>query len=197
MSKYVVAIVTGVVVAFVVSFGLSAVYTAAGDGGSHMPLISGILVGAFTSYIMANLAGNRKVATADEAAKAEALSFTPPPGKALIYLYREGFVGKAAGLNVSVDGKVVAQLKSPRFTCVAVSPGEHRLSAAFGGLAGPQNASAETPVSLADGQTAAFRYGVSMGLMQNTIAVTPMPDLEAVKAALARMPMTVPDVPEV
>ena len=115
MSKYVVAIVSGFVVAFVVSFEFSALMTAAGESHSNTPLVTGLIMGAFTAYIMANLAGNRKVATADPAAKAQALAFTPPAGKALIYLYREGFVGKAAGLNVAVDGKVVAQLKSPRF----------------------------------------------------------------------------------
>lgn len=197
MSKYVVAIVTGFVVAFAVTLGMTALLAAAGGPQTLSPLLVGMLTGVTTAYLMANLAGNRKVGTADPATKAEAAKLTPPPGKALICLYRQGFVGKAAGLNVAVDGKVVTQLKSPRFTCIAVAPGEHTVSAAFGGLAGAQNASSSVTVTLAAGQVAAFRYSVSMGLIQNTIAVTSEANLDTVRAAIAGMPMTVPDVAEV
>jgi hypothetical protein len=154
-------------------------------------------VGVFTAYILANLAGNRKVATADAGAKAAALAMAPPPGKALVYAYRDGFVGMAAGLNVSVDDKPVAQLKSPRFTCVAVSPGVHSLGAAFGGLAGPQNKGAQVEVPAAAGGVYVFKLGVSMGALQNSIKAEPMTDLTPAKAKMSGMSMTVPDVAEV
>jgi hypothetical protein len=196
MSKYVVPIITGFVVALVVSLGLGALMAAAGER-SNTPMIAGVLLGAFTAYIMANLAGNRKVATADQAAKTEALQFTPPPGKGAVYLFREGFIGKAAGLNVAVDGKEVAQLKSPRFTRVIVSPGDHTVMAGFGGLAGAQNKATPSGFTVAAGQVAAFRFSIAMGALVNTVAVTPMPDLADVKQRLTKMPMTVPDVAEV
>jgi hypothetical protein len=58
VSKYVVAIVAGLVVAFTVSFGLSRLMTAMGGGGSHAPLVLGIIAGVLTIYILANLAGD-------------------------------------------------------------------------------------------------------------------------------------------
>jgi hypothetical protein len=168
------------------------------DGQMHRSLsfrtwFSGIFIGVFTAYLLANLAGNRKVATADEGAKAAALTFTPPAGLASIYVYRDSFIGKAAGMNLSVDDQVVAQLTSPRFTCISVPPGEHKVSAAFGGLAGPQNKGVEVMVTAAAGAAYVFKMSISMGMLQNTIELKAMPDLAAAKTALSRMKMTVPD----
>ena len=44
------------------------------------------------------------MAKASDAEKQAALQMQPPPGKAVIYVYREGFVAKLAGLNLQVDG---------------------------------------------------------------------------------------------
>jgi hypothetical protein len=196
MSKYAVPVVVGFAVAFVIAFLIGLLNSRTGGSGLN-PILVGGFVGAFTAYIMANLAGNRKVATASQDERDRALALTPPAGKALVCLYREGFVAKAAGLNVAVDGKEVAQLKSPRFTLVTVSPGQHQVTAAFGGLAGAQNVAASATVQLAEGEAAAVRFGVSMGLIKNTVTATPAADLAAVRQALANVPMSVPEVAEV
>ena len=125
------------------------------------------------------------------------VAMAPVAGKALVYVYREGFVGKAAGMNVAVDGKPIAQLTSPRFTVVTVSPGQHMVSAAVGGLAGSQNKTAEEVFTAEAGGVHAFRITLSMGMLQNSIQLAPMPDLAVVKAALGRMKMTTPDLAEV
>ena len=194
MNKYIRPIAIGLVAGVAVFAGMGWI-----DGQLHRPLsfstwFSGIFIALFTAYLLANLAGNRKVATADEATKAAALSFTPPAGLASIYVYRDSFVGKAAGMNLSVDDKVVAQLTSPRFTCISVSPGEHKVSVAFGGLAGPQNKGVEALVTAVAGAAYVFKMSISMGMLQNSIELKPMPDLAAAKTALSRMKMTTPDI---
>jgi len=185
------------VVAFIVGFGLSFLFASRGVSGDGLPTWIGLLFGAITAYALSNLAGIRKVATADQAARTAALAMAPPPGKALIYLYREGFVGMAAGLNVAVDGKTIAQLTSPRFTCCVVSPGPHTLSAAFGGLAGPQNRSEAVEVMASPASVHVYRLSLSLGALKNTIKATPVTDLAAAKATLGRMKMTTPDLAEV
>ncbi|HWA61235.1 MAG TPA: hypothetical protein VG939_07660 [Caulobacteraceae bacterium] len=197
MEKYIKPIAIGAVIAFVIAFGMSFLFQAMHSPSTGISIYMGLFVGAFTAYILANLAGNRKVQTADAGAQDQALAMTPPAGKALIYAYRDGFVGKAAGLNVAVDGKSVAQLTSPRFTCVAVSPGQHELTGAFGGLAGPQNKGAAVAVTAEAGGVYVYKFGVSMGALQNSITATPVTDLALAKAAMGRMKMTVPDAAEV
>jgi hypothetical protein len=127
MSKYARAIVAGLLAAALMTFVMTFVFEGA------TPYIYGIFTGVFVAYIFGNLAGNRKMATADSGEKDAALKLQPPLGKALLVVYREGFVAKLAGLNVAVDGKAFAQLTAPKFTVLALPPGAHTLSCAFGG----------------------------------------------------------------
>jgi len=197
VNKYIGPIVIGFVVAFVVAFAVSALFAALHTSNDGLPLYFGLFTGGFTAYILANLAGNRKVATADAGQQGQALAMTAPAGKALVYVYRQGFVGMAAGLNVSIDDKAVAQLTSPRFTMIAVAPGSHTLAAGFGGLAGPQNKVATEPFTAEPGGVYAFRLTLAMGMLQNSIQIAPMPDLGLVKSALAGMKMTLPELAEI
>src|SRR5271169_442776 len=176
MSKYIGPILIGLAAGVVTAIILGALI-----GGGWITTYCAAFIGVITAYLLANLAGNRKVAKASDADRARALTFEAPADKALLYIYREGFVGMAAGLNIAVDARDIAQLKSPRFTCVALSPGPHKVTAAFGGLAGPQNKPASFDVDAVAGGVTALRVGISMGLLQNGIAFTPQTDLEAAK----------------
>src|SRR5262249_42872766 len=98
-----------------------------------------------------------------------------------------------AGMNLSIDGKPVAQLKSPRFTCVEVAAGKRVLTAQFGGLAGPQSKAGEITVDAPSGGVVAVRLTVGMGLVQNAVEMTPQTDLPATMRTLAAMPMTPAD----
>ena len=192
MSKYVPAIVVG----FVVALGLSWLLTSL-TGPGLTSIFPGVLFGAIAAYAMANLAGNRKVTNADAAQKSQALKLEPPEGKALLVVWREGFWGMAAGLNISVDGRDVAQLKSPRFTQVALTPGSHMVTAAFGGLAGPQNRADSEQVQAEAGKVIAYKVGLKVGAIANSVAFTPQPDLAAVKAKLAGITMVLANPAEV
>lgn len=192
MSKMTRAAVIGIVVAAAVSSGLSFWMASIGAQSSATTWILGAILGAFTFYILANLSGNKKAVYADPAQHAAAVSMTPPPGQGLLVAFREGFVAKAAGMNVSVDGREIAQLKAPRFTAVALPPGSHTLHVAFGGLAGAQNTPADLTFALTEGQVVAVRISVSMGLTANVIKLEPASDLAAVQSKIAAMHMVVP-----
>jgi hypothetical protein len=192
MNKYIPAIVIGVVVA--IAFGFIMVL-AFPDSPEHA--IYGVFVGGFAAYITANLAGNRKVASASDADKQAALQMTPPPGKSQLYVYREGFVAKLAGLNLQVDGTEFAQLTAPKFTCLVVAPGPHTLTCGFGGLAGPQSKKGVYEfVAPADG-VAVVGIGVNMGLVQGAMSFTPISSPDAAKTKLNGMPMVVANPAEI
>jgi hypothetical protein len=187
-------ILVGLVVAFFVGAAFTLLRMGAGVDPGIMPAVFGAMAGVFTAFIMGNLAGNRKGVAASPEQKAAAVALTPPPGQGLLIVMREGFVGKAAGLNVVVDGRTVGQLKSPRFTALPLEPGRHELSMAFGGLAAKQNKPAVQTVTLAAGQTVAVLAKVSMGAMQNTISLNDVPPDAALSAKLKGMTMTAPEV---
>ena len=192
MNKYIPAIIVGVVVA--IAFGFIMVL-AFPDSPEHA--IYGVFVGGFAAYITANLAGNRKVPNASDTDKQAALQMKPPPGKSQLYVYREGFVAKLAGLNLQVDGTEFAQLTAPKFTCVVISPGPHTLTCGFGGLAGPQSKKGVYEfVAPADG-VAVVGIGVNMGLVQGAMSFTPISSPDAAKMKLSGMPMAVANPAEI
>jgi len=140
----------------------------------------GAFLGAVTFYGLWNMSGNRKLAAASAAQRALALSFTPPEGHALIYVVRKGFVAKAAGMDITVDDVLRAQIKAPQFTCLVVAPGSHRLEAALGGGAGRQSKGLTEHLTLAPGEIAGLRIAVKMGAVDGTLVATPLngPELE-------------------
>ncbi len=188
MQKYLREILIGAAAGVVAAFVFTLIL-----GAGAMSILFGAFVGVFTAYILANLAGNRKVAIASDAERAEALKLEAPADQALLVVFREGFVGKMAGLNIAVDGKPLAQLQSPRFTRVALAPGAHQVTAAFGGLAGPQNKPATFDVAAAAGQVIALKVGLKMGMMQNSISLTPEVDLAQLRTKLAGSSMVLPE----
>ncbi len=193
--KFLGPLLIGFAVAFVVGFGLTGLLSSAGVKNADWTVtwFPATFLGAFSAYIVGNLAGNRKVAAASDADRQAALTFAAPPGACRIYVVREGFVGKAAGLNVTLDGQPVTQLKAPRFTSVVTAPGRHVLGVGFGGLAGPQNTPAEEVLELAAGDVAAVRASISMGALKNTIRLERVPLDDTLRAKLARMTMVGPE----
>ena len=185
MSKYVPAIIIGLVAGFAMSFLIRVFVFPEGPA----PIVYGAGTGIFFAYILANLAGNKKEATATAAQKQEALRFSPPMGKSLLVVYREGFVGKLAGLNLALDGREFAQIKSPRFTCLAVPAGAHTLTCAFGGLAGPQSRAGSYAFETTPGGVTVVGIGAQMGLVQGSFKFTIEPDLAKAKSKLDYFPM--------
>jgi hypothetical protein len=193
MSKVIIALAVGFGVAFVVGFGLHAVYAAVGAKGGVESYALPIGLGALSAYLAGNLAGNRRVAAASAAEKTQALAFTPPEGQGQLIIFRDGFVGKAVGLNLALDERPFAQIKSPRFTSIYVPAGSHSLVAGFGGLAGPQNKTAHAQVDFHGGEVLAVKARVAMGALQNSLKLDAVPMSDQLKAQLARMTMVKPE----
>jgi hypothetical protein len=84
------------------------------------------------------LAGNRRVAVAHDARKAELLAFPALPRRGWIVVMRDkGNGAPSNGFDVSVDGAVIAQLMPKRFTMIALPGGQAQPLCRFSGRARP------------------------------------------------------------
>lgn len=192
MSKRLRAILVGILIAFVISFGLNFGLAAAGAEAVSSAWIVGPVIGSFVTMGMMNMAGNKPVAVADAKTRAGILALKPPPGSGLLIVVREGFMGKANGIDLKLDDRFVAQLKSPRFTALNIQPGQHRLTAAF---AGPLNAGSKTgdeTFTIASGESVVFRVTLAMKMTTSDVILTREANPPAVAARLARIKMVPP-----
>lgn len=196
MSRTVVNVLIGIAVAFVVAWGLSLLPALLGapevDLG-RTPKLLAMVAGLVTMTVLNGLSGNRKVAPAGEAARRQALTFEASPTHAALYLVRTGFAGKAAGMNLNVDGREVAQLKSPRFTRVEIAPGPHVIQASFGGAMASSGKPAHLDLEVKAGDIAVVHVSVAMGLLGSKVKIERLQP-EAIRDKLARIPMSAPDV---
>jgi hypothetical protein len=188
----------GFAVAFVAGFALSFLDTVSGSSsGSGPSLVLPAVLGILTFFMLQMLSGNRKEARVDDAARQAALSATVPPGQALLFVYREGFVGKAVGWNVTLDGTALAQLKSPRFACTAIGPGSHKLTVGLGvgGFAGTQNKPTETAFNAQAGEVVIYAMKTKMGALSSTLYFDREADPRAILQKLAKVPMVATERP--
>ena len=170
---------------------ISALGTAAG-GGIYSVIVA-FVAGAGVWFALEIQANNRQVKTASDQERTTALASPPPEGMALLYVYREGFMGKQLGFDVLVDGQPVAQLKSPRFVRLILVPGEHSLTVGTTGFAASQNKTASTSLLAAAGETVILKAFVQRGMAQNVIQLEREPDLVATLGKLALIPMVLPE----
>jgi hypothetical protein len=197
MSKMVRALVIGFIVAAIVGFAVSMLNQATPGTEPMNPVFWGCLAGAFAAFILGNLAGNRRIANASRVDRDAALNRTAPPGKALLYVYRTGFVARLAGLNIAIDGRPVAQLKAPRFTLITVPARPIMLTATFGGLAGPQTKKGELTVDASAGGIYVVKITIAMGLAQGKVQMQLKANGQTARSALASYAMTPADAAEI
>ena len=126
----------------------------------------------------------------------EALRFTPAAGKAALYVFRNQFVGRAVGINVLIDGREAAQLKSPRFTRILLTPGTHRIAGVTGTNKAPgPNDGIELIAN--PGEIYVAKCEVEPQMVGATIKFTPM-SVDAARADLQKITrMVVPDIAEI
>jgi hypothetical protein len=170
--------------------GIVLTYLGAVDARSMMML--GILGFAVFSALQMT-AGNRKEVHIDNATREAALHATAPAQQALLYVYREGLLGKRLGWNVLLDGAFLAQLRSPRFTRTILNPGSHTLAVTVEGFAASQNKSAQETFHAQAGEVIVFALKMKMGAMSNTSLIVREPDGSAALLKLSKIPMVAPD----
>lgn len=178
----------GVGVTCVLAFGfgfLDALTGTSTTSGFTLPIVFGTL----TFLALQGLSGNRKEVRVDEASRQASLSAAAPSGQALLYVYREGFVGKFVGWNVSLDGTALAQLKSPRFTQAILSRGSHTLTVSLSGFAGTKNKPAETRFEAQPGEVIVFVMKLKMGALCNALSFVREEDTRAALRKFSRIPM--------
>lgn len=145
--------------------------------------------------IVRNLMSNRRVENAPADVRARALTFSPEPQKAALYILRKQWVGRAVGVNVMIDGRDVAQLKSPRFTRVLLSPGSHTIAGYTGTAKKPAEGST-APITAAAGQIIVMLCAVEPQLIGSIVKFTPQA-LEQARKDLDKTRMVTPDVAEI
>lgn len=187
LVMYGVAVVAGLVGYFVLRAVL---------GGEIMLIVGLIALVVFGVIVARNLGTNRKVAQASFQERDEALKFAPVAGKAVLYVFRNQFVGRAVGINVMIDGREVAQLKSPRFVRVLLSPGSHLIAGYTGTNKKPADGEGLALVANA-GDVYVAKCEVEAQMVGVSIKFTPL-NIDAARADLQKITrMVVPDVAEV
>jgi len=181
------ALITGVI-AFGVAAVLAFLFSFVPDFG-QLGVILPAVIGILVAFMWWSLSGNKKVVKVSDADRSQALGALPPDGQTAVWVYREGFVGKAVGLNVSIDGKDVAQLKSPASARILVPAGAHTLGAAMGvgGALSPNAASAT--IDAKGGETVVFKLSMKMGAVKNTLILDAQSDVAGTLQRLASTPM--------
>jgi hypothetical protein len=164
-------------------------------GSGFTMLLSLVLLVIGGVIVFRNLQTNRKVADAPADVRAAALTFTPAPDKATLYVLRTQFLGKAVGVNVLIDGREVAQIKSPRFTRILLTPGAHEIAGYTGTTKKPADGSGLSVTANA-GEILVLMCAVEPQMVGTSVKFTPM-SLDKARADLQKTRMVQPDLAEV
>jgi len=165
-------------------------------GADIVTIISLIAIVIVGVVIFRNLRTNRKVAEATPQQRSEALALTPVADRGALYVFRNQFVGKAVGINVLIDGREVAQLKSPRFTRILLTPGAHRIAGYTGTNKKPGDAETGA-LNVAAGEILVLKCEVEPQMVGVTIKFTPTPPDVAQRELNKITRMILPDVNEI
>jgi len=171
MKKTVQWWVIGFLLAFGIAFGMGIWGSSLGISFGLGPWVLGMSAGVFLTWAGCDLAGKRRMALASDETYKEGLSLRPRPGHALLVIYRAGLVGMVAGMNVALDGRRAARLKSPRFTLLNIGPGHHTIAFSFDGRAGAQINQAEVTLDAEEGAVIALQATVVMGAIKKAIII--------------------------
>jgi hypothetical protein len=190
MVRYIVLVVIAAIIGWFL-FGLLRV--AFGDGLVNL-LVLVILVGGGV-LIWRNLQLNRKVADATPEQRTAALTFAADAGKAALYVYRNQFIGKAVGVNVDIDGRQAAQVKAPRFTRIALTPGAHRLELYLGTPEKKKPGGYEEALSVAAGDVIVLKLEIEPQMVGVKIKAARV-DVQKARREIGSAKMVLPDVAE-
>jgi len=85
---------------------------------------------------LAFLAGCASVPMTSSSLDAEAKAFGPVPGRAGVYVNRDGWIGTAVAVEIIFDGRIVGYLPGRTYMMFNAEPGQHALSASGMGTFG-------------------------------------------------------------
>ncbi len=132
-------------------------------------------VSGMVASIVATRGANRRVARAAAMEEKEAKRFAPVADQATVYVFRDAFVGKVAGLDVLLDGTPIGQTRGKTFYRLQIAPGEHVLTSR-----NPQNDSQSEYRLRADAGSLHFlEQRVSFGMMTMRHEILPVEQASA------------------
>jgi hypothetical protein len=82
---------------------------------------------AFVLFSLLWLSGCASVQLSSPAEDAGAKAFSPAPGRASLYIYRNEMIGAAVPMEVRVNGKTLGSTAAKTFFVVDVPPGKHSI----------------------------------------------------------------------
>ncbi|QGZ95918.1 hypothetical protein [Terricaulis silvestris] len=190
MVRYLLLVGVAVIVGLVVFGAMRSLF-----GDSIVNLITLVIVAVCVVIVWRNLQLNRKVTDATPQQRTAALTFAPDAGKAALYVYRTQFIGKAVGVNLDIDGRQAAQIKSPRFTRVALTPGVHKIELYLGTPDKKKPGANTQDLNVAAGDVIVLKLEIEPQMVGTVIKAT---RVEAQKAGteIGRAKMVAPDVAE-
>lgn len=191
MGRYLLLVGIAVIVGFIFFGVMRSIF---GDG--LVNLITLVIVGVCVVIVVQNLQLNRKVADASPEQRTAALAFAPDAGKAALYVYRNQFIGKAVGVNIDIDGRQAAQLKSPRFTRIALTPGAHKLELYLGTPDKKKPGANAQDLNVAAGDVIILKIEVEPQMVGTVIKATPA-DVQKARSEIGSAKMVAPDVADV
>lgn len=197
MNATVKSLIVTVVVGLLVAGGLTLLIGPVPLGDEHMPIrlpitvpqALGTLLGLMAGFFMRMLGNNETGGRITSDERKRALNFTPEAGRAVLYVYREGFYGKMQGVDIAVDAQRLAQLKSPRFTRLVLAPGHHTLAAQASALRGSDKGVGVLEIDIAPGAIAVVKLSLLMKLTHTNINLELLPDLAQAQRKIRGMTM--------
>lgn len=189
MPRYLILVFVAVIVGWI-GYGLLRALL----GAEIMFAVSAVVLVVVGVIIYRNLKTNRKVTDATPQQRGEALQFAPVAGKAVLYVFRNQFVGRAVGVTVLIDGRDVAQIKSPRFIRVVLTPGAHKI-AGYTGTNKPPGADEGETINAEAGAVLIVKCEVQPQMVGAAVKFIPQPNGRADVQKITRM--VVADVSEI
>lgn len=191
MVRYLLLVGVAVIVGLVV-FG--AMRSLLGDGIVNLITLALLAVGLV--IVWRNLQLNRRVTDATPEQRTAALAFAPDASRAVLYVYRTQFIGKAVGINLDIDGRQAAQLKSPRFTRVVLTPGVHKLELYLGTPEKKKSGGKTEDLNVAAGDVVVLKLEIDPQMVGVAIKTTRTEPQKA-RTEIGSAKMIAPDVAEV
>jgi hypothetical protein len=111
-----------------------------------------------------------------EAMDAEGKRFSPPPGKANLYVTRTTFLAGAVLFQVHLDGRLAGSIAPNTYLLLDVDPGKHQVL-----VTTPESQNAVT-VNVNAGDNHFFEVTPAMGWMHARAEIQPLPEDEGKKA---------------
>ena len=100
------------------------------DKRVKVAMVIGLGVGAFTYRFLKLFEGTTPETRVSAADRTQWITTEPPAVMALLFVERNWPLGLLGfGIEVLLDGVLLAQLRTPRFTAAVITPGPHTLTA--------------------------------------------------------------------